>query len=104
MVYWCNVFPFFRLYYVDEDTADNIGLRAAYTAFNNWAKTYGDEFLPHLGLSDKQLFFLEFAQVKNTYRIPRREKKLNLLIFITKPVIVLESQQHRHSNGFALGK
>lgn len=47
-----------------ENTADNGGLSAAYRAYEGWIKAYGEERrLPLLNLTNRQIFFLSFAQV-----------------------------------------
>ncbi len=47
-----------------ENIADNGGLRAAYYAYEQWIKENGEEKrLPLLKLSNRQLFFVSFAQV-----------------------------------------
>ncbi|XP_041062819.1 endothelin-converting enzyme 1-like isoform X1 [Carcharodon carcharias] len=54
-----------------ENIADNGGLKAAYHAYENWVKKNGEEmFLPTLGLTNRQLFFLGFAQVWCSVRTP----------------------------------
>ncbi|XP_048470863.1 endothelin-converting enzyme 1-like [Rhincodon typus] len=54
-----------------ENIADNGGLKAAYHAYENWVKKNGEELtLPTVGLSNRQLFFLGFAQVWCSVRTP----------------------------------
>ncbi|GCC30712.1 endothelin-converting enzyme 1-like isoform X1 [Chiloscyllium punctatum] len=54
-----------------ENIADNGGLKAAYHAYENWVKKNGEELtLPTLDLSNRQLFFLGFAQVWCSVRTP----------------------------------
>jgi predicted metalloendopeptidase len=48
-----------------ENIADNGGLRAAYYAYEAWLDVNGQEkALPLLNLTNYQLFFVSFAQVK----------------------------------------
>lgn len=53
-----------------ENIADNGGIRQAYKAYENFLKKHGKEkLLPGLEMNNKQLFFLNFAQVWcGTYR------------------------------------
>ncbi|XP_038677775.1 endothelin-converting enzyme 1 isoform X2 [Scyliorhinus canicula] len=54
-----------------ENIADNGGLKAAYHAYENWVKKNGEEILlPTLDLTNRQLFFLGFAQVWCSVRTP----------------------------------
>ncbi|XP_005988750.1 endothelin-converting enzyme 1 isoform X2 [Latimeria chalumnae] len=54
-----------------ENIADNGGLKAAYRAYENWVKKHGEEeVLPALGLSNRQLFFVGFAQVWCSVQTP----------------------------------
>ena len=58
----------FNLFFlpVEEDMADNGGLRAAFNAFSHWMHTREDDellALPGLTFTQHQLFFLSFAQV-----------------------------------------
>ncbi|XP_052133454.1 endothelin-converting enzyme homolog [Frankliniella occidentalis] len=47
-----------------ENIADNGGLKAAFHAYETWAvQNPGEQSLPGLNLSQKQLFFVAFAQV-----------------------------------------
>lgn len=49
----------------DENIADNGGLRLAFNAYKKWIEQNGEEkLLPLLGLSNQQLFFVSFAQVR----------------------------------------
>lgn len=49
---------------LDENIADNGGLRAAYIAFQIWEKQNGETPpLPGVGLTDKQMFFVSHAQM-----------------------------------------
>ncbi|XP_069775199.1 endothelin-converting enzyme 1 isoform X2 [Narcine bancroftii] len=57
-----------------ENIADNGGLKAAYHAYENWVKKNGEEMiLPALGLTNRQLFFLGFAQVWCSIRTPESD-------------------------------
>ncbi|KAM6357134.1 LOW QUALITY PROTEIN: endothelin-converting enzyme 2-like [Alca torda] len=48
-----------------ENIADNGGLKAAYNAYKSWLQKNGEEKrLPALGLTNHQLFFVGFAQVR----------------------------------------
>ncbi|XP_028897597.1 neprilysin-4-like [Zeugodacus cucurbitae] len=54
----------------DENIADNVGVRIAYNAYQQWMRQHDDnstllqyERLPKINLSPKQLFFLSLAQV-----------------------------------------
>ncbi|NWZ34315.1 NEP protein, partial [Brachypodius atriceps] len=53
-----------------ENIADNGGVRQAYKAYENFVRKHGKEkLLPGLDMNNKQLFFLNFAQVWcGTYR------------------------------------
>ncbi|OXB78129.1 UNVERIFIED_CONTAM: hypothetical protein H355_007271, partial [Colinus virginianus] len=58
-----------------ENIADNGGVRQAYKAYLKWLEQEGKEpKLPGLNLSHKQLFFLNFAQVR-TLRNPQTRLK-----------------------------
>ncbi|XP_028303648.1 membrane metallo-endopeptidase-like 1 isoform X3 [Gouania willdenowi] len=47
-----------------ENIADNGGIRQAFRAYLKWVETRGEEeHLPGLDMNDKQLFFINFAQV-----------------------------------------
>ena len=50
---------------IGENIADNGGLKAAFSAFENWSTTRNEDLLPlpEMKLTHKQLFFLAFAQV-----------------------------------------
>ncbi|GFR94828.1 endothelin-converting enzyme 1 [Elysia marginata] len=49
--------------YADEITCDNVGLRAAYSAFQKLMKEKGEEkTLSGLGLNSEKVFFLSYAQ------------------------------------------
>ncbi|XP_064642962.1 endothelin-converting enzyme homolog isoform X4 [Lineus longissimus] len=61
---------------VGENIADNGGLKAAYSAYQDWRKVHGSEHpLPGINMTDYQLFYLGFAQVwcsiatKETYHL-----------------------------------
>ncbi|XP_032903922.1 endothelin-converting enzyme 1 isoform X4 [Amblyraja radiata] len=57
-----------------ENIADNGGLKAAYHAYENWIKKDGEEMiLPALGLTNRQLFFVGFAQVWCSIRTPESD-------------------------------
>ncbi|CAD7084707.1 unnamed protein product [Hermetia illucens] len=49
---------------LDENIADNGGIRQSYKAYKDWFAKHSDEqeTLPHLNLTNTQLFFLSFAQ------------------------------------------
>ncbi|CAD7084706.1 unnamed protein product [Hermetia illucens] len=49
---------------LDENIADNGGIRLSYQAYKDWYAKNSDEqeTLPHLNLTNTQLFFLSFAQ------------------------------------------
>lgn len=50
-----------------ENIADNGGLKAAYHAYLKLSKNSSkDYFLPGLNYTQNQLFFISFAQVKNS--------------------------------------
>uniref|UniRef100_A0A803XZR4 Kell metallo-endopeptidase (Kell blood group) n=1 Tax=Meleagris gallopavo TaxID=9103 RepID=A0A803XZR4_MELGA len=50
-----------------ENTADTGGLAIAYQAYKNWLKKHKqEEYLPKIGLSQDQLFYLSFAHVMNS--------------------------------------
>ncbi|XP_031552960.1 endothelin-converting enzyme 1-like [Actinia tenebrosa] len=55
---------------LNENIADNGGLRIAYEAYSKWLQTQGPDLtLPTISLTPKQLFFLSFSQtwcLKNT--------------------------------------
>ncbi|KAM7006134.1 endothelin-converting enzyme 1 [Tautogolabrus adspersus] len=54
-----------------ENIADNGGLNAAYKAYAKWIKKNGEEpALPALGMTNRQLFFVGFAQVWCSVRTP----------------------------------
>ncbi|XP_061688739.1 endothelin-converting enzyme 1 [Syngnathoides biaculeatus] len=54
-----------------ENIADNGGLKAAYEAYVNWVAKNGEEAtLPALGMTNRQLFFVGFAQVWCSVRTP----------------------------------
>ncbi|KAK3104558.1 hypothetical protein FSP39_004964 [Pinctada imbricata] len=47
-----------------ENIADNGGLKQAYRAYSKWVERHGEELLlPGLKLSNRQLFFLNYAQI-----------------------------------------
>ncbi|XP_037108424.1 endothelin-converting enzyme 1-like [Syngnathus acus] len=49
---------------LEENIADNGGLKAAYEAYVNWIERNGEEpTLPALGMTNHQLFFVGFAQM-----------------------------------------
>lgn len=53
-------------YYLDivENIVDNVGLKVAFNTFSKWNAQQNELFsLAGLNLSQKQLFFLSFAQV-----------------------------------------
>lgn len=53
------------IFIAGENIADNGGLKAAYHAYLSIPKSYKDQLpLPGLNLTHRQLFFLNFAQVK----------------------------------------
>ena len=62
------------LWSLDENIADNTGLKIAYNAFTNWRNGREEEFLPLPGLTltHKQLFFLSYGQVSNWVIFPAR--------------------------------
>ncbi|KAM4797829.1 endothelin-converting enzyme 1-like isoform X2 [Urocitellus parryii] len=75
-----------------ENIADNGGLKAAYRAYQNWVKKNGEEqTLPTLGLTNDQLFFLGFAQVWYSVRMPESSHEG----IITDPPQPLPLQGHR---------
>lgn len=53
-----------------ENIADNGGLKTSYEAYQSWLKTHRhseiEARLPGLNTTEKQLFFLSFAQVSET--------------------------------------
>lgn len=62
-----NLFSLFNFYVLlaGENIADNGGLKAAYHAYLTTTKTKDDQLaLPGINLTHRQLFFLNFAQVK----------------------------------------
>ncbi|XP_069140555.1 endothelin-converting enzyme 1-like isoform X1 [Argopecten irradians] len=49
---------------LDENIADNGGLRAAYIAYQLWERQHGKESsVPGLNMTNKQLFFVSYAQM-----------------------------------------
>ncbi|NXX65361.1 MMEL1 protein, partial [Spizella passerina] len=55
-----------------ENIADNGGVRQAYKAYLKWLEQEGKEpKLPGLNMSHKQLFFLNFAQVRTHRAVPQ---------------------------------
>uniref|UniRef100_A0A673FXG5 Endothelin-converting enzyme 1 n=1 Tax=Sinocyclocheilus rhinocerous TaxID=307959 RepID=A0A673FXG5_9TELE len=62
--YSINKEPLNGKHTLGENIADNGGLRAAYKAYINWIEKNGEEAtLPALGMTNRQLFFVGFAQV-----------------------------------------
>ncbi|KAJ8258257.1 hypothetical protein COCON_G00172690 [Conger conger] len=54
-----------------ENIADNGGLKAAYEAYESWIQKNGEEpLLPAIGMTNRQLFFVGFAQVWCSVRTP----------------------------------
>lgn len=54
-----------------ENIADNGGLKSAFLAYEDWVRSNGEEKpLPGIGLTNRQLFFLGFAQVWCSYSTP----------------------------------
>uniref|UniRef100_A0A4W3GW60 Endothelin-converting enzyme 1 n=1 Tax=Callorhinchus milii TaxID=7868 RepID=A0A4W3GW60_CALMI len=54
-----------------ENIADNGGLKAAYHAYESWVSKNGEEpTLPTVNLTNRQLFFIGFAQVWCSVRTP----------------------------------
>lgn len=58
------------LLFLGENIADNGGLKAAYHAYLATLKTENDQLpLPGLNLTHRQLFFVNFAQVRSVSMI-----------------------------------
>ncbi|XP_036823963.1 endothelin-converting enzyme 2-like isoform X3 [Oncorhynchus mykiss] len=58
---------------LEENIADNGGLKAAYNAYQSWVQENGEEKrLPAVNLTNDQLFFVGFAQVWCSVRTPER--------------------------------
>uniref|UniRef100_A0A8C8IDG7 endothelin-converting enzyme 1 n=1 Tax=Oncorhynchus tshawytscha TaxID=74940 RepID=A0A8C8IDG7_ONCTS len=56
---------------LEENIADNGGLKAAYNAYQSWVQENGEEKrLPAVNLTNDQLFFVGFAQVWCSVRTP----------------------------------
>uniref|UniRef100_A0A673Y7K8 endothelin-converting enzyme 1 n=1 Tax=Salmo trutta TaxID=8032 RepID=A0A673Y7K8_SALTR len=56
---------------LEENIADNAGLKAAYNAYQAWVQENGEEKrLPAVNLTNDQLFFVGFAQVWCSVRTP----------------------------------
>ncbi|XP_059807760.1 endothelin-converting enzyme 1-like isoform X2 [Hypanus sabinus] len=56
---------------LSENIADNGGLKAAYHAYEKWVKKNGEEMvLPALNFTNRQLFFVGFAQLWCCLRTP----------------------------------
>ncbi|XP_035628629.1 endothelin-converting enzyme 2-like isoform X3 [Oncorhynchus keta] len=56
---------------LEENIADNGGLKAAYNAYQSWVQVNGEEKrLPVVNLTNDQLFFVGFAQVWCSVRTP----------------------------------
>lgn len=54
-----------------ENTADTGGLAIAYQAYKNWLKKHKqEEYLPKIGLSHDQLFYLSFAHAMCGHQDP----------------------------------
>ncbi|XP_048879417.1 endothelin-converting enzyme 1 isoform X2 [Brienomyrus brachyistius] len=69
--YSVNQEPLNGRHTLGENIADNGGLKAAYKAYENWVKKNGEERgLPALKLTNRQLFFVAFAQVWCSVRTP----------------------------------
>uniref|UniRef100_A0A8C4QTG2 Endothelin-converting enzyme 1 n=1 Tax=Eptatretus burgeri TaxID=7764 RepID=A0A8C4QTG2_EPTBU len=57
-----------------ENIADNNGLNSAFRAYEEWLKKNGEEqTLPGLDFTNRQLFFLSFAQIWCAVRTPESE-------------------------------
>ncbi|XP_035243838.1 endothelin-converting enzyme 1 isoform X1 [Anguilla rostrata] len=69
--YSINQEPLNGKHTLGENIADNGGLKAAYRAYDSWIRQNGEEtVLPALGLTNRQLFFVGFAQVWCSVRTP----------------------------------
>lgn len=58
-----KVYDSIWFWHAAENVADNEGLRIAYRAYLNVSKDMENNSLPDIGFTDKQLFFVSFAQV-----------------------------------------
>ncbi|KAJ8391177.1 hypothetical protein AAFF_G00096060 [Aldrovandia affinis] len=69
--YSINQEPLNGKYTLGENIADNGGLKAAYKAYENWVRKNGEEpLLPAVTMTNRQLFFVGFAQVWCSVRTP----------------------------------
>ncbi|KAJ8360466.1 hypothetical protein SKAU_G00169910 [Synaphobranchus kaupii] len=69
--YSINQEPLNGKHTLGENIADNGGLKAAYKAYESWINKNGEEaLLPALGMTNRQLFFVGFAQVWCSVRTP----------------------------------
>lgn len=82
---------------LEENVADNGGLKQSYRAYRRWVETQGIEerFLPGLNLTHNQLFFISFAQLwctndRDDYKI----HKIQTDIFAPAPFRVIGTLQN----------
>ncbi|XP_036386960.1 endothelin-converting enzyme 1 isoform X2 [Megalops cyprinoides] len=69
--YSINQEPLNGKHTLGENIADNGGLKAAYKAYESWIQKNGEEpLLPALDMTNRQLFFVGFAQVWCSVRTP----------------------------------
>ncbi|KAK2167414.1 hypothetical protein LSH36_28g06028 [Paralvinella palmiformis] len=64
---WCSAFIQINgKTTLSENIADNVGLKTAYNAYKSWSAkaSYRERPLPGLNMTDEQMFFLSFSQIR----------------------------------------
>ena len=72
------------LWIIDENVADNGGVKAAFNAFTEWRNSRKEDnsFLPGLNVTQSQLFFLSYANVRKALQFSRLISKFTTFHFL----------------------